>query len=121
MHIAKLITSRWICSQIEKQKVETRLPSAPILANPMLAVRASFSVMMCPPKEVCLGALACKLFCNFCFVSSLVRIANVLAKASAKVLGQLIHFLKLKLRIHIREFVSKVLCLQNGQVIQVLK
>ena len=37
MHIAKLITSSWICSQIEKQKVETRLASAPILANPMLA------------------------------------------------------------------------------------
>ena len=73
MHIAKLITSCPILSQIEKQKVETRLPSAPILANPLLCVRpSSRSVKFCSvsnevgcvPEALAKSILFCKV--GFC-------------------------------------------------------
>ena len=51
-----------------EQKVETRLPSAPILANPMLYVRPSsvwfwcLAFELCQPKDCCPSRAEGKLF-----------------------------------------------------------
>ena len=59
-------------------------------------------------------------FAILALCASFVRIANVLANASAKVLGQPARFLMPTLQKRIHEFVSMVLCLQIGQELQVL-